>query len=404
VKIGPPTRGLTDFPEHASPEHSTQALNVEFVNGGVSTRRGTQSIRGDFYTQGGVPRAATIKLVRQFRLGPNRTEMTVVGFVPTAGADALSERIMVDTQEDFMRVVFPPLPATHQPLSAVGVMGVVQATDSRWDACVFMNTLVVCTDLAVIGRAQVHYKRLGLFFAPLDGARAGPVDRTLIPFHQGGDNPHSPASDDPGNYSFMAGRPMRARFCRVAQSRLFLANFHDPKFPAGWREGSSSVWYSNLEDVRGWRTDSIHLPVSGDQGPVTGLATRGSHIVVFRSASISVFRVDGPGPQEFVYRQVVSGRGCVAHSTIIDNVSGMTCFLSQDGFYGFDGSQMLELSAPIRRTIRHAIEANVGNVAGSHATHYPLKNQVWLSIATLPQRPRGDSCLVDVRVPGGLMG
>jgi len=176
---------------------------------------------------------------------------------------------------------------------------------------------------------------------------------------------------------------MRARFCRVAKNRLFLANFWDDKFPAGPKAGPSSVWYSNLEDIRGWRTDSIHLPASGDQGAVTGLATRGDHIVVFRKASVSVYRVDGPKHNEFVYREVISGRGCIAHSTIIDDVKGMTCFLAQDGFYGFDGSKLVELSAPIRPTIRKAIEScGKGNAGGAHAVHYEFKSQVWLTVAS----------------------
>lgn len=388
VKIGPPTRGLTDFPEHASPEHSTQALNVEYVNGGVSTRRGTELVKDDFYTQGGSARTATIKLVRQFVVGPGRSEMTVVGFVPTAGGDANSERVIVDSQEDFMRFDPPALPGQHAQLTAANPR-TNQGTHSRWDACMFMETIVVCTDMGDNNFPQVFYKKPGQGFVPLDGFFTGPVDRTRFPFHQGGDNPSSAASDDPGNYEFMAGRPMRARFCRVARNRLFLANLDDPKLPLpdAFFSGRAALWYSNLEDIRGWRLDGIHLPASGDQGAITGLATRGDHVVVFRAASVSLFRVDGPGHNEFVYRQVVSGRGCVANSTILDDVSGMTCFMSQDGFYGFDGSKLIELSAPIRPTIRKAIEASGDWPAGAHATHYPLRNQVWLSIATKGAAP-----------------
>ena len=194
VKIGPPTRGLTDFPEHASPEHSTQALNVEYVNGGVSTRRGTQLIRADFYKQGGgwPSQRATIKLVRQFSLGPNSSEMTVVGFVPTSGGDSGQERILVDVQENLhatSAVLLPP--GEHSMLTAADGWA-LKRSSSRWDACMFMDSLVVCTDhLSPFGAGdipRVHYKTSGNIFGPLSGVFTGPVDRTRFPFHQGGDN------------------------------------------------------------------------------------------------------------------------------------------------------------------------------------------------------------------------
>ena len=387
ARIGPPTRGLTDFPEHATPEHSTQALNVEFCNGGVSTRLGTQRIKDSFYTQGGTARSSVTKLVRQFSLGPGQSQMTVVGLIPTAGGDANAEILIVDQQEQFMLADPPPAPGQVVTLNAADVRSKA-SPDSRWDACVFMETLVVCTDIAdEIGAnvPQVHYKKPGQGFVPLDGSfpnLTGPINRTVVPFHHGGDNPSSPASDDPGDYTVAAELPMRARFCRVARNRLFLGNIGMSKLPFDDpAAGRAAVWYSNLEDVRGWPVENLHLPPAGDQGEVTGLATNGDHIVVFRRASISMFRVDGPGHNEFVYRQVVSNVGCVGHSTIIDDVQGMTCFLAQDGFYGFTGSGVVELSAPIRRTLRECIAARGGKgLSGAHAVHYPKKGQVWLCL------------------------
>jgi hypothetical protein len=373
-KIGPPTRGLTDFPERATPEHSTQALNVEFSGGGVATRRGTDLISESFYSDSGAANRSTIvKLVKSFQQGSSNAETVVVGLIPTAGAEDNEERLLIRKQENFGGL------ASHQ-LNAPNFFSVDSAS-SRWDACMFNGNLVVCTDTNRSEHPQVHYSIRGDWdrVVSLSGADHGPVNRSMFPYHAGeaADSGHS---DDPGTYDFMAGRAFRARYCRAHKGRLILAHFDMIKLPLGLHGNmaKSILWYSNVFDVQGWPIENIYLPVEGDQGAITGLAERSGSVVVFRESSISLYRINNPGPLGQTYRQVISDRGCIAHSTIIDDVNGMTCFLSNDGFYGFDGSRLHHLSAPISRTMQSIIEN--GSLGGAHAIHYVKKRQVWLAV------------------------
>lgn len=389
VKIGPPTRGLTDFPEHASPEHSTQALNVEYVNGGVSTRRGTQLIQDDINGQPmtGIPdAAATVKLVKHFRLyGDDGPNLIIVGYVPRAGALNNHYRLFVKKDSDW---------GNWSGVSSYGLTdgalnGWIRGPESRWDSCPFRDlggigrTPVVCTDHRNHAAPSVFY--WDGHAAPPVGGVAGDfvslvgVNRTVDHFHQG-ELPDSPYSDDPGSY---VTQNIRARFCRSHKGRLVLANIDMFVKEMGFVK-DSALWFSNLGDVRGWPLENIHVPTIGDSSPITGIASRADHIIVFRHRSISLFRVDSPSHQ--VYREVESSRGCIAHGTIIDDVEGMTMFLSSDGFYGFDGRSLHHLSAPISRTMLQAIEG--GDMGGAHAVHYPKKRQVWLSIPMDGGAPR----------------
>tara|TARA_Y100000310_G_scaffold124081_1_gene122825 strand:- start:1946 stop:3061 length:1116 start_codon:yes stop_codon:yes gene_type:complete len=144
----------------------------------------------------------------------------------------------------------------------------------------------------------------------------------------------------------------------------------------------AAIWYSNLADGLGWPLDNIILPNAGDQTEVTGLAEWQNHIVVFRRGSISLFKLTGVGPtQTPQYWQVVRGRGCIAHDTILDDIQGMTMFLAADGFYGFNGSgSLVYLSRPIERTLRAAIQDSGEGLEASHSVHFQRNRQVWLTV------------------------
>lgn len=376
IRVGPPVRGLTDFPEHSTPEHSTQALNVEFTGGGVATRRGTRRMVTDLYTQGGVARAATVKLVRSFADAGNNgfgLPMTAVGFVPTAGGDADEERLMILTAD--AGVVLD-----QAQLHAAQAQFTNDSPSSRWDSCLFFQAsrrrpdLIVCTDHLDAAAATVRtFNRINGF-----GSVVG-VNRTANPFHGTIVNP-SPTADDPGDYTIVAGLPLRARFCRTHRSRLVLGHFAAQNWlgvaPPDLR---ATIWISNTGDANGWCLENIVQPQSGDATPITGLGEWQQHIVVFREASASLYWMTGPLPDSAVYRQVVTGRGCVAHGTILDDVLGMTIFLAADGLYGFNGTpEPKYLSAPIERSLRAALDAQP--VSGAYAVHYPLRRQVWLVV------------------------
>ena len=371
MRVGPLTKGLTDFPEHTGPDWCTQALNVEFVNGGVTTRRGMQRIVSDFYAS-----AATVKLVKAFPLvernspvAPMGGEIVVVGIVPTAGGDAKSERVLIrhlsngslDGRMRDTELIAPTDDTNPSPRS-------------RWDACVMREphrsqmTVIVCTDHVSQKTTTVFRSNEFLFtMNPLV-----PINRVAQPFH-GGREVAIGEEDDAGAYTVL---PPRARYCRVIAERLVLGGFD--QFDGLREVTGDSIWFSNLGDSRGWPLDNVVRPASGDVGPVTGLAEHRGEILVFRANSISRFRIESGLHATGYLRQVVTGRGCVAHSTIIDNVNGSTLFLAQDGFYAFNGTGLEYLSKPIERRLKLALGS--GRAGGAWAVHYPLRRQVWLFV------------------------
>ena len=219
MRVGPLTKGLTDFPEHTGPDWCTQALNVEFVNGGVTTRRGMQRIVSDFYAS-----AATVKLVKAFPLvernspvAPMGGEIVVVGIVPTAGGDAKSERVLIrhlsngslDGRMRDTELIAPTDDTNPSPRS-------------RWDACVMREphrsqmTVIVCTDHVSQKTTTVFRSNEFLFtMNPLV-----PINRVAQPFH-GGREVAIGEEDDEGDYTVL---PLRARYCRVIAERLVLGD------------------------------------------------------------------------------------------------------------------------------------------------------------------------------------
>jgi hypothetical protein len=92
-----------------------------------------------------------------------------------------------------------------------------------------------------------------------------------------------------------------------------------------------------------WPSVSFEVLSEADGSPITALATIGEHMVVFKRDSIWIMVFDGMnelGLAKFVPKKVVAGVGCVAHQSVA-NVNGRLLFLSEDGFYLFDGTPNL---------------------------------------------------------------
>ena len=399
IRVGPPVKGLTDFPEHSGPEHSTIATNVEFRHGGVSTRKGSRRVLNNFYQDSGATaRDCVVKLVKGIR-GVTFGQVMVVGLVPLAGVEAFEERLILAYFTDGSHPAVgaadaPPLLSAQ--LRAPNRATVNVGPGFRWDACLFNHMtqanplLVVCSDTRIdadpgADDATVYvawWNQIPIMFEMTGVQRVSTAALLGIPFHKGV-FAASRFADDPGNYVTVG---LRARFCRSHGARLVLGNIGHVK-AAGMPEGAESfLWFSNYGDLQGWPLDNLVPPLSGDTGPITGLGENGRDLIVFRRNSVSVFYHPGELPDNWSYRQVVRDRGCVAHSTIIDNVEGRTLFLAADGFYAFDGSpSLLYLSKPIERTLRRALEAQGAGAAW--AVHYPAARQVWLAIPTAAATP-----------------
>ena len=383
LRIGPPVRGLSDFPEHASPEHSTQALNVEFRYGGVSTRRGTVRKANSIYLDsGGTARAVTVKLVKPVGL-LRGSEMVAIGLVPTAGVEDNEERLLIRWLVDGSANGNPAgslqLQAPHAEVNV--------SPTSRWDATQFHQMhkaepdLVVCTDHATDANGHTHVVN---FVNALSSSRLVGINRTASAYH-GTVVPGSPYADDPGTYVTSG---ISARYCRAHRGRLVLGNIRNVKAMgiAPGRAMEAAIWVSNFADAFGFATEYIYLPRHSNVGAVTGLASWQDNIVVFRRGSVALFQLQMQSAASGVLREVVHDRGCVAHSTIIDDVEGMCVFLAGDGLYGFNGSPSpVYLSGGIERTLRQSLEGEF--LGAAWAMHYAFARQVWLGVPSGANTP-----------------
>ena len=105
-------------------------------------------------------------------------------------------------------------------------------------------------------------------------------------------------------------------------------------------------------------TSETTLSSAKDNSEITALASLGDNLVVFKKDSIWQLVLSGQdlsqgGIATFEAQLVVAGVGCLAHASV-QPVMGKLMFLSEDGFYVYDGTPNIKrVSDPIRNTIEY---------------------------------------------------
>lgn len=91
-------------------------------------------------------------------------------------------------------------------------------------------------------------------------------------------------------------------------------------------------------------TQSDREVLQGDSGWVQRLIAAGEYVLIFRERSITRMTYIGP-PNVFQFDEVEQRRGCgLAHKSVT-NVGRLVFFLSEDGFYAYDGVQSTPIGA-----------------------------------------------------------
>ena len=139
-----------------------------------------------------------------------------------------------------------------------------------------------------------------------------------------------------------------------------------------------------------------------DQGEyITGLASYMEQIIVFSDKAI--YSITGGTDETFQMFKVVKGVGCIAKDSIVE-FGGLLYFMSNDGFYAFQGMSpqggIVNISdgigslfgkkkkgtripaaiAPYMHKIRWPFQADLGQCSRTQAMHVQSKNQIWWSI------------------------
>jgi len=120
----------------------------------------------------------------------------------------------------------------------------------------------------------------------------------------------------------------------------YLAYQADVLFAAGADTEPTRLYYSRAGQP--WTLDQyLEVGSAADTDPITGLSAFQGVVVVWKERSIWILA--GNDADSFHLRKVIPGLGCRSYHSIIE-VANNLLFLSEDGFYAFDGNAVQNLS------------------------------------------------------------
>lgn len=137
------------------------------------------------------------------------------------------------------------------------------------------------------------------------------------------------------------------RLCKVAFGRLWIANTREQ--PGLLRPSEPGFWGTFLENME------IYPDTRGAE--ITGLWTVAQGLLVFTDTSTFLVQQGDEGIH-FRTSTLNPYIGCVAPDSLQSLPNGMTVWLGRDGFYGFDGTQVLQLSGDIKESVIQRINKN----------------------------------------------
>jgi hypothetical protein len=138
----------------------------------------------------------------------------------------------------------------------------------------------------------------------------------------------------------------KPKFIEQFENFLFYLNV----YVSSVKEGSRFYW-SNLNDETTWDAANFIRISDRDGTEITGARTLSDRLVVFKNRAIyNVFATFDPDIP-FTVEKSNSPNGCVSAYSIQDVQNGLV-FLSQDGFYYYDGNNSMKISDKITPTLR----------------------------------------------------
>lgn len=161
------------------------------------------------------------------------------------------------------------------------------------------------------------------------------------------------------------GSPPTAKYVQVHKNIMFLA---------GNTTNPSRLYFSALADPETWPALNFIDVGKGDGDRITGLAILLDRLVVTKNNSVWI--LEGDASTNFVLRRITDSAGCVDQHAIVylKNTLGM---LAHDGFYFFDGVQMVLASEKIIGTFQALNSSQLGIAS---AVYYPSIRKVFISV------------------------
>lgn len=158
-------------------------------------------------------------------------------------------------------------------------------------------------------------------------------------------------------------KPYVAKYVTEYQNRIFYANIPEET------DGESLVVYSKIGNGDAIPAENYEYFGRGDGEEITGIASLPEYLVVFKKSRMFIIR----GDFELKRLETSDYRiGCIDNKSII-RIENQVIFLSENGWYSFNGEQLY----PISRSISEKLieDGYIGNTT-VYGTFYPKKNQI----------------------------
>lgn len=146
-------------------------------------------------------------------------------------------------------------------------------------------------------------------------------------------------------------------------------------FAAGNTTFPYRLYFSNDGVETTW-TATDYIDIGDLTQAITGFAVLFGKLVIFTRKGM--FELRGYDRDTFIIDEISFSTGCIAYKSIV-KVDNNLVFLSDRGFYSFDGINVHYLSQGIVTTIA---DLNYNRINKTIAELYKAKNQIWFSVST----------------------
>lgn len=173
------------------------------------------------------------------------------------------------------------------------------------------------------------------------------------------------------DWTAVSGTLPNGKYLKTMNNRVWVAGMsaYTPSGGSAVGDAGSTLVFSEIGDARTWPASNVVQFDPNDGDFITGLASVGPYLLVFKRRKVFVVYDLDTGAN----RRLTDNTGCVAPRSIVETPGG-TFFLSLDrGVYTTDGSHLTLVSDVIRPTIDAILPGQRANAAAAfHNNHYYL--------------------------------
>lgn len=135
------------------------------------------------------------------------------------------------------------------------------------------------------------------------------------------------------------------------------------------------IYWSAIDSISSWGSSDFRDVGKNDGQPITGLKGLGDRLIIYKSRSIWVGQFTGDSDIPFVFFKTDSHVGAESGYSIQEVDNGHV-FLSQDGYYYFDGNTSTKISDRITTTLQ---TFNRSRFQHTVSCYQKEKNRYWSS-------------------------